>query len=100
VDWTVVGVWVGLAAAIVVGAVLGYRRGHRTVRLFVGVACGIALLILGDTVASNAPLHGSEDFSYRLVFIFLGFAVIVLFTGSFVLGVIMEWVMRRRHRLN
>jgi hypothetical protein len=99
-DWTVVGVWAGLAAAIVVGAVLGYRKGHRTVSLFFGVACGIALLTFGDTVASNATLHGSEDFSYRIVFIFLGFATIVLFSGSFLLGVIMEWVMHRRHRLD
>lgn len=90
------GVWAGLAAVIVVGAVLGYRKRHRTLSLFIGVGGGVALVILGDTVVSDATLHGSEDFSYRIVFIFLGFAVIVVFSGSFVLGVVMEWIMHRR----
>ena len=99
-DWTLVGIWCGLAAAIPAGAVLGYRRGHRTVSLLIGVACGMALVILGDTVASNAPLNGSEDFSYRIVLIFLGYAVIIVFAASFVVGVTMEWVMHRHRKLN
>ena len=47
------------AAAVVVGAVLGYRKGHRTFSLLIGEACGIALVILGATVATNAPLHAT-----------------------------------------
>jgi hypothetical protein len=97
VNWPVLWGYVGLLTAIVVGGVLGYRKWHRPITGFLGLVCGIAIVIIANTFTSNDPINGG-DLSDQIILAFVGYAVILLYTSSFAVGAALDWVVHRRHR--
>jgi hypothetical protein len=99
VDWQTALVYVTLAAALVAGGVLGYRRGHRTLTVFFGPVLGAAVVIVANTAISNDSINGSGDMSWRIVFVGVGFGVVVLYLLAFAFGGA-AGALRRKHAPN
>jgi hypothetical protein len=99
VDWQTVIVYVTLAAALIAGGVLGYRRGHRALTVFLGPVAGAAVVIVANTAVSNDSINGSGDLSWRIVFIGVGFAVVILYLLAFAFGGA-AGALRRKHAPN
>ncbi|MFL5830208.1 MAG: hypothetical protein ACJ76X_09855 [Solirubrobacteraceae bacterium] len=98
-DWQTVLVYLTLAAAVIAGGVLGYRRGHRALTVFLGPVLGAAVVIVGNKAVSNDSINGSGDLSWRIVFVGVGFAVVVLYLLAFAFGGA-AGALRRKHAPN
>jgi hypothetical protein len=96
-SWPTLLMYLMLGAAVIAGGVLGYRRGHRALTVFLGPAFGAGLVIVANTMVSNDSINGSGDLSWRIVFAFAGFAIIVLYLLAFALGGVVD-ALSRRHR--
>jgi hypothetical protein len=97
VNWPALILYGGPLAAVVAGAALGYRRTHRTSTAFLGIAAGIALVILANWLVSNNPIGGG-DLSDRIVLTLVGIAVVILYASAFVVSATLGWVLHRRER--
>jgi hypothetical protein len=95
-NWSVLILFGGPFVAVAAGAALGYRS-RRAATAFLGMAAGIALVILANTVVSNNPIGGG-DFSDRIVLTLVGIAVVILYTSSFVVSATLGWMLHRRSR--
>lgn len=98
-DWPTVFVYLALAAALIAGGVLGYRRGHRALTAFFGPVLGAAVVIVANTAVSSDSINGSGDLSWRIVFMGIGFAVVILYLLAFAFGGA-AGALRRRHASN
>ena len=96
-NWPVVILYGGPLAAVVAGSALGYRRSQRTATAFLGIAAGIALVVLANWLVSNNPIGGG-DFSDRIVLTLVGIAMVILYTSAFVVGATLGWMLHRRDR--
>lgn len=98
-DWPTVLVYLTLAAALIAGGVLGYRRGHRALTVFFGPVLGAAVVIVAKTAVSNDSINGSGDLSWRIVFMAVGFAVVILYLLAFAFGGAAD-ALQRKHAPN
>lgn len=96
-NWPLLILYGGPSAAVVAGALLGHRGSHRATTAFLGMAAGVALVILAKTVVSNNPIGGG-DLSDRIVLTLVGIAVVILYTSSFVVSATLNWMLHRRDR--
>ena len=96
-NWPVLILFGGPLIAVMAGALLGYRGSYRAATAFLGMAAGVALVILANTVVSNNPI-GAGDFSNRIVLTLVGIAVVIVYTSSFVVSATLSWMLQRRGR--
>ena len=96
-NWPILILYGGPSAAVVAGTLLGYRGSHRPTTAFLGMAAGVALVILANTVVSNNSIGGG-DLSDRIVLTLVGTTVVILYTSSFVVSATLNWMLHRRGR--